>query len=112
ATFPQIDTGEEQVRVHWRSAPDPGGDPDVVTEDAMSRLTIESYQPGGFAVGDGQSGEGIRLDLMNNVAKNMLAWRLPVDPEAPYDPDTNPLKTVVWVGAHWDSIPAGTHPLH
>src|SRR5690606_25834206 len=49
---------------------------------------------------------------MNNVAKNMLAWRLPFDPEQPFDPDTNPMRTVVWAGAHWDSIPGGSHPLH
>lgn len=111
-TFVPVDTGATQKRLFLRAAPDPGGNPDVATVDKMSRITLQSYQPGGFQVGDGQSGESIRFDGMNNIAKTMLAWRLPFDPTLPFDATNNPMRTVVWAGAHWDSVPAGTQPLH
>ncbi len=64
------------------------------TSDSTSRLTVQSYQTNGANF----FGEGVRLDLMRPMAKNMIAWRLPRDPGFD-DPAT--LRSVAWVGAHY-----------
>lgn len=64
------------------------------TFDSTSRLVVQSWQ----TAGNNFFGEGIRLDLMRAMSKNMIAWRLP-DP--PNNPDPSSLKTVVWAGAHY-----------
>ncbi len=64
------------------------------TSDSTSRLTVQSYQTNG----NNFFGEGVRLDLMRPMAKNMIAWRLPRDPGFD-DPAT--LRSVAWVGAHY-----------
>lgn len=68
------------------------------TSDSTSRLTVESYQRAQYTNDSGTDtnahyGEGVRLDLMQARAKNMIAWR---------DGFSNPAdpKSVAWVGAH------------
>lgn len=65
------------------------------TSDSTSRVTVESYQTNDTTT---FYAEGIRLDLMRGIAKNMIAWRLPRPPTGT-DPAT--LRTVTWVGAHY-----------
>lgn len=102
------------VQAFLRSEEDPGGDNGVVTEDVTSRITLESWQTCHYhdRVNDDKPGEVLRMDVMDPVGKAMHAWRLPADPNQPYDPVNNPMATVVWAGAHWDSPPLGTHALH
>lgn len=64
------------------------------TSDSTSRLTVQSYQTNGTHF----YGEGLRLDLMRGMAKNMIAWRLP-RPATGTNPAT--LRSVAWVGAHY-----------
>lgn len=65
------------------------------TSDSTSRLTVQSYQTNGVNF----FGEGIRLDLMNGQAKNMIAWRLPRN--HPTYNDASTLRSVTWMGAHY-----------
>lgn len=70
---------------------DDGGFDDT---DSTSRLTVQSWQTSG----DNFYGEGIRLDLMRGMAKNMIAWRLPRPPDSG---DAESLRSVAWAGAHY-----------
>lgn len=61
------------------------------TSDSTSRVQVQSYQR---AESPNHFGEGVRLDLNADNAKNMIAWR-----DAFTDPE-NP-KSVAWIGAHY-----------
>lgn len=65
------------------------------TSDSTSRLTIQSYQTNG----NNFFGEGLRLDLMKPLAKNMIAWRLGRPPTT--DASDANIKSVAWIGAHY-----------
>lgn len=61
------------------------------TSDSTSRIQVQSYQR---AESPNHFGEGVRLDLNADNAKNMIAWRDAfTDPEAPV--------SVAWIGAHY-----------
>jgi hypothetical protein len=61
------------------------------TSDSTSRITTQSHQKG---VRPNHFAETIRMDLMRDGAKNMIAWRDSfTDPSDP--------KTIAWVGAHY-----------
>lgn len=63
------------------------------TSDSTSRITLQSHQK---AVSPNHYAETIRLDLMRDSAKNMIAWRNAyTDPANPY--------SVAWIGAHYKS---------
>ena len=62
--------------------------------DSTSRLGVQSYQTNGTNF----FGEGVRLDLMRGIAKNMIAWRLP---RPANNPDVSTLRSVTWLGAHY-----------
>src|SRR5690606_20794719 len=85
----------------WPSSPG-GGD----SYDSTTRLTLESYQRPEF----GAWGESMRFLNKTVQAKTMIAWYHPVDPDEPWDPDTNPMNPIadVWVGAHWGGQTDGT----
>lgn len=65
------------------------------TSDSTSRLTVQSYQTNG----QNFFGEGIRLDLMKPLAKNMIAWRLGRPPTT--DATDQNIRSVTWMGAHY-----------
>lgn len=67
-----------------------GGDDNF---DSTSRITLQTYQTGGSH----DFGESIRIDLMKDNAKGMLAWR---DGFSSPARAANP-KTVAWAGAHY-----------
>lgn len=71
------------------------------TSDSTSRITIESYQRAQYPH---HYGEGVRLDLKKNNAKNMIAWR-----DAFTDP-ANPV-SIAWLGAHYLPNDVGD-PIH
>lgn len=62
------------------------------TFDSTSRITLQSHQK---AVHPNHYGEGIRLDLKQNGAKAMIAWRDDYSGSGP--------RTIAWVGAHGQS---------
>src|SRR4051812_41810542 len=69
--------------------------------DSTSRITLTSHQSNGNHF----FGELIRLNVINNPdavggAKGMIAWRLPRPPD---DDDESTLRTVTWIGAHWNA---------
>lgn len=72
------------------------------TSDSTNRVTVESYQR---AQAPNHFGEGLRLDLMRDNAKNMIAWR---------DRFTNgnSAVTVAWVGAHYGANDGGSPHQH
>jgi hypothetical protein len=71
------------------------------TTDSTSRIDLTSHQSNGTHF----YGELIRLNVINNPdavggAKGMIAWRLPRPPDGT---DESTLRTVTWIGAHWNS---------
>ncbi len=71
------------------------------TSDSTSRIDLTSHQSNGSHF----FGELIRLNVINNPdavggAKGMIAWRLPRPPDGS---DEGTLRTVTWIGAHWNA---------
>jgi len=75
--------------------------------DSTSHIEIESYQrPQG-----GQFGESLRLLNMQPKSKSMITWYQAADPRYDADEATNPLKPMVWLGAHYGAQDDG-EPVH
>jgi hypothetical protein len=81
-----------------------GGSTINPTSDTTGHVVIPSYQTNS-SVSALSPGEGIRLQIMNHIAKNMIAWQLP-RPLATGDEDS--LKSTVWIGAHFHDQNDGT----
>lgn len=67
------------------------------TYDSTPHLVIESYQ----RPQTGPFGEAIRFHAMQPQSKQMISWWFATDPSSSPDPSTNPLRQMVWAGAHY-----------
>lgn len=74
------------------------------TSDTTGHIVVPSYQTNS-SVSALSPGEGIRLQVMNSIAKNMIAWQMP-RPLASGGVET--LKSTVWIGAHYFDQNDGT----
>lgn len=99
-----LDGSESSKEVYLKSSIDGGVGYQTTDRDTTSRLTVESYQTNGPTGGtnSGFFGEGIRMDLMDDRAKNMLAWRTLRNSNntrnAAY---YGTVRSVIWAGYHW-----------
>lgn len=74
------------------------------TADTTGHIVVPSYQTNS-SVSSLAPGEGIRLQVMTGLAKNMIAWQMP-RPLSGNNPAT--LKSTVWIGAHYYDQNDGT----